>query len=286
MTAFLSRGIDLNFLSDSLSQFIVNPVYSFISSSGWWSSFLESIQPPKDISTTGHLIEYLFDYTTYLNIFYFILLCIGLFGFSIFYYYKRHPKAYYTYGNKKVHLWITAGIGLAVFLSIDLNITRMSNNDMLKTFWQWPKGEKVLNIEILAQQWMWHVRYSGQDGEFNTLDDIILPNRLVVPKNTKVVIHLTSKDVIHSLYIPNIRMKVDAIPGRITRMWFEATQTGDYDIACAEMCGIHHYLMKAKMTVYNEKDFIAWQKEANSIALASNDEKNPDSFWGWKWESE
>jgi cytochrome c oxidase subunit II len=277
----------LAFGFDRSWAFFLSNLSVSVSEKGFWSNFWENIQPPEDISTTGHLIEYLFNYTTVLNLIYFVLLCAGLFGFSLFYYYRRHPKPYFTYGNKKLHLWVTAGIGLSVFLSIDLNITRLSNDDMLNAFWKWPgKSEKVLHVEVMAQQWMWHFRYAGEDGEFNTVDDIVLPNHLVIPQDTKVLINMTSKDVIHSLYLPNFKLKVDAIPGRITRMWFEAKKTGDYEIACAEMCGIHHYLMKAKVTVHSEEGFSHWLKEANTIALATNDPKDPDSFWGWKWENE
>lgn len=290
MLEMLSRGFLLDDLVRNFLSFLSYAQKSFFHPQvGFtWKSFWDSIQPPEDISTTGHLIESLFNFTTYLNLFYFVLLCIGLFGFSILYYYKKHPKAYYTYGNKKVHLLATAGIALLVFVSIDLNITRMSNNDMVNSFWNWPtkeKGDKVLRVQVLAQQWMWHFRYAGVDEEFNTADDIVLANHLVVPQDTKVIINMTSKDVIHSLYIPNVRLKVDAVPGRVSRMWFEATKAGDYDIACAEMCGTHHYLMKAKMTVFSENDFLAWQKEADHIAIAANDTNNPESFWGWKWEN-
>jgi cytochrome c oxidase subunit 2 len=249
-------------------------------------SFWERLDPPEDISTTGHLIHHLFDLTTYLNLFYFILLCAGLFGFSFFYYHKRRPTAHFTYGNKKIHLWITAGIGLAVFLSIDMNITRISNEDMLNAFWKWPnEKENVVRVEVLAQQWMWHFRYAGKDGQFNTQDDLVSSNLLVIPENTKVIVHMTSKDVIHAFYLPNFRIKVDAVPGRVSRMWFEATKTGDYDIACAEMCGIHHYLMKAKLRIYSQKQFADWENEAHKIAVSVNNVNDPDSFWGWKWET-
>ena len=95
---------------------------------------------------------------------------------------------------------------------------------------------------------------------------------------------MISKDVIHSLYLPNARRKVDAIPGRITRIWFKLNKPGKYDIACAEMCGTHHYKMAAKMTVYSQEDYMAWLNEAQEIALAANDPERTEDFWGWKWQ--
>ena len=89
-----------------------------------WERFL----PPEDISVNGHLIDSLFNYTTVLNVFFFVLVCVGLFGFSFLYNRKRHPKPYYTYGNKKIHVIVATVIGVAVFLGVDPNITRISNN--------------------------------------------------------------------------------------------------------------------------------------------------------------
>lgn len=252
-------------------------------STSWW----ELSKPVQDISSNGHLIDELWNYTTALCVFYFILVCLGLFGFAFLYSKKRHKTPYYTYGNKKKHLLVTAFIGAAVFLSVDLNITRIANNDLLSQFWKWPdpKTEKVLTVEVLAQQWMWSFRYAGPDGQFATADDIVTTNDLRVPVNTKVLFHLTSKDVIHSFFVPSVRLKVDTIPGRITRVWWDANIPGTYDIACAEMCGTHHYMMKAQLTVYSEEDFNRWMNTSSQIAMSTNDPENADAAWGWKWEN-
>lgn len=252
-------------------------------SMSWW----EASMPVQDISTNGHLIDGLFNYTTFLAIFYFILVCAGLFGFSWLYSHKRHKTPYYTYGNKKIHLLVTAFIGAAVFLSIDLNITRMSNNDLRDAFWKWPdpQTEKVLKVQVLAQQWMWSFRYAGPDQEFNTPDDVVTVNDLRIPEKTKILFHLTSKDVIHSFFVPAVRLKVDTIPGRITRVWWDANIPGEYDIACAEMCGTHHYLMKARLTVYPEADFQRWLSTSEKIAQTTNDPDDANQRWGWKWEN-
>ncbi len=248
-------------------------------------SFWDRIQPPVDISENGHLIEWLFNYTTALNVFFFTLVCAGLFGFSYLYSKKRHPKPYYTYGNKKSHIMVATIIGVAVFLGIDMNITRISNNDFTKVFINWPdpSKEEIERIEIMAQQWAWNIRYAGRDGVFNTEDDIVTLNDLRLPVDKKVVVQLISKDVIHSFFLPNIRRKVDAMPGRISRIWFKLNKPGVYDIACAEMCGTHHYLMKGVMTVYTQEDYNNWLDQAHSIALASNDPEDADNFWGWQW---
>lgn len=247
--------------------------------------FWQAIQPPEDISTYGHLIDWLFMYTTYMNLFFFALVCIGLFGCCYLYYHKRHPIPYYTYGNKKSHIMMATAVGLAVFFAIDLNITRISNNDFTQVFLNFPDEEKedVLKIQVMGQKWAWEFRYAGADGVFNTEDDIVLINDLRLPTDRKVVFQMTSKDVIHSLFFPNARVKTDVMPGRISRMWFELTRPGQYDIVCAEMCGVYHYRMQARMTVYSPADFERWQREAERKAIEESDTLDFNRYWGWAW---
>jgi cytochrome c oxidase subunit 2 len=166
-----------------------------------------------------------------------------------------------------------------------MNITRISNNDYMNVFANFPdeKEEDVFKVQVMAQQWAWNFRYAGSDGVFNTDDDIITLNDLRLPVGKKIVFQIISKDVIHSFYLPNARLKVDAIPGRITRMWVQLNKAGSYDIACAEMCGTYHYRMQAYLTVYNEEDFAYWLAEAQGSAEIENDLDNPDLYWGWQW---
>lgn len=253
-------------------------------------SIWDRMKPPKDISIEGFgsKIDALFMYISLMDTFYFILVCIGLFGFSYLYQAKRHPKPYYTYGNKPKHLMTTLVIGLAVFFSIDSYIATTSNSDLLNTFWNWPDPAKedVLRVQVQGQQWVWNFRYPGADGQFNTLDDIVTTNDLRIPEGKKVLFQITAKDVIHSLYFPNYRIKVDAMPGRISRLWIQTRkgETGQYDIACAEMCGTYHYRMQAKLTVYSEEDYNRWNQEAREIAMVGNDPDNADNLWGWQWD--
>jgi cytochrome c oxidase subunit II len=249
-------------------------------------SLWDRMAPPEDISTNGHLITWLFNYTTYVNLLWFALLCTGLFGFSWIYSAKRHKKAVYTHGTERKHYFITAGIGVLVFLSVDMVITKVSTNDMKGVFWNFPDNDpEVVRIQVLGQQWLWNIRYAGADGEFNTGDDVITINDLRIPVGKKVLLQMTSKDVIHSFYLPNVRLKADVIPGRLGKLWFDTTKTGTFDIACAEMCGTHHYLMRGKLTVLSQEDFDRWKQETEQIAIATNDQENADLRWGWKWGS-
>lgn len=250
------------------------------------SGFWEGLKMPESIEENTHLIDWLFNYTTIMITFFFILVVAGLVGFSYLYHHKRHPKSLYTYGNKKIQILFATIVGIAVFFGIDLNIVRISNEDFTKVFINWPDEtkEEVIKVEVLAQQWMWSFRLAGKDGVFNTEDDVVTVNDLRVPVGKKVYFQITSKDVIHSFFIPNARRKVDAIPGRITKMWMKFTKEGNWNIACAEMCGTHHYAMKAYLTTYSNEDFNNWLNQSQTYSVAENDRGTEDIYWGWKWE--
>jgi cytochrome c oxidase subunit 2 len=225
--------------------------------------------------------------TTWLILFFFFFVCLGLFGFSYLYSKKRHPKALYNHGTSRKQLALVAGIGALVFIMVDMQITTISNHDFVNVFLNYPKDSdpKVVKVEVLAQQWAWNFRLAGKDGIFNTEDDIVTLNDLRLPVNTKVIFQISSKDVIHALYFPNARLKVDAMPGRISRMWYELTQPGVYDIACAEMCGTFHYRMQAKLTVYPQAEYDAWLAEMGERATHVTEQDKADLFWGWQWET-
>ena len=118
----------------------------------------------------------------------------------------------------------------------------------------------------MPQQWAWNFRYAGPDGMFNTKDDIVTFNELRVPAGHPVMLNLKAKDVIHSFYLPNFRLKQDANPGAITRSWFKALKTGNYEIACSQMCGWAHYKMKGDLIVLADADYARWMKEAEGDA--------------------
>jgi cytochrome c oxidase subunit 2 len=220
------------------------------------------------------------------NIFWFTLLCIGIFGFSFFYSAKRNKKPLYTHGTDRKHYIITAGIGVLVFLSVDMVITKISARDMREVYWKFPDAsEDIVKIQVLAQQWVWNFRYAGADGEFNTGDDVVTLNDMRIPVGKKVMLEMTSKDVIHAFFFAPVRIKADAIPGRKAKLWFDTNKVGTYQIACAEMCGTHHYLMQAKITIMPQDDFDLWKNESEKIALTTNDQESLDLRWGWKWGS-
>ncbi len=91
--------------------------------------------------------------------------------------------------------------------------------------------------------------------------------------------------MIHSFYLPNFRTKQDAVPGYTTRFWFQAVETGNFEIGCAQHCGVNHYKMRGELHVVERGEFDAWMKEAAEDAARRYDPKDTDAHWGWDWES-
>lgn len=102
---------------------------------------------------------------------------------------------------------------------------------------------------VVGKQWMWKIQHPEGNREINTFH---------VPVNRPIEVVLTSEDVIHSFFIPAFRIKRDAVPGRYTSAWFTATETGEFDIYCAEYCGAEHSLMIGKVIVMEEHEYESW----------------------------
>ncbi len=148
----------------------------------------------------------------------------------------------------------------------------------------------AFEIEVWSEQFRWTFRYPGKDGKFGRTDPKLISvenplgidkndpaskddifffageENLYIPVNKPVLVYLRSKDVLHSFYVPHLRVKQDAVPGMVTKTWFIATKKGEYEIACAELCGLGHYMMRGVMVVEDEKDVRNWLKEQLTVA--------------------
>ncbi len=238
---------------------------------------------PRDVSVNGWKIDHLIDVT---NIFVIVMLAAILTWLltAVFVWGKNH-KAVYTDGGKKA--WVfPVGLALFIFFVVDGNLFVNSTMDMHDTFDNFAKVEKdpkTVRIQLNAQQWAWNARYAGPDGQFNTKDDIVTLNDIRVPVNRPVLFQIGSRDVIHSFYLPNLRVKKDAMPGMINRTWFKAKETGQFDIACAQHCGTHHYKMKGELTILPEEEYEVWAAEASADSARRYDPKDERAHWGWEW---
>ncbi len=143
-----------------------------------------------------------------------------------------------------------------------------------------PAGAQPLEIRIAAEQFAWNIHYPGPDGVFGrttvqlisasnpigidradpaAADDLGLLNVLMLPVNRTAVIQLTSRDVIHSFTLNEMRVKQDATPGMTSRVWFTPIATGDWEIACSQLCGLGHYRMRGEYHVVDPAAWETWQ---------------------------
>ncbi|MEO2199276.1 MAG: hypothetical protein ABGY72_24765 [bacterium] len=141
-------------------------------------------------------------------------------------------------------------------------------------------------IEVTGTQFMWHARYPGPDGQFGRLrpelidsasnpigldaddrraaDDVVWTGEVYAPVDRTILIRLRSTDVIHSFFVPSLRVKQDVVPGMTPDVQFVATREGRFDIACAELCGLGHYRMQGFFNVVTDTEFDRWLREQGS----------------------
>jgi len=188
------------------------------------------------------------------------------------YRYRPDRRAEYEPENKKLEwrlTWLTS-LGVAALLAPGLLVWNQ--------FVTVPKN--AFNVEVLAYQWGWNYRLSGEDGilgktdaklvsaenpyglnlnDPNGKDDIIVQDAdLHLQIDQPVKINLRSLDVIHNFYVPQFRAKMDTLPGIVSYYWFTPTKTGKYEILCAEFCGTGHYAMRGTVLVDEKKDYNDW----------------------------
>jgi cytochrome c oxidase subunit 2 len=239
---------------------------------------------PRDISADGWRIDHLIHTTNYFVIA-LLAFMLGWMLLAVFMCGKDKEAEYDSGKNKRA--WVfPIGLAAFVFLVVDGNLFVNSTMDMHNIFDNHAKADadpNVVKIEINAHQWAWDARYAGADGKFNTKDDIITLNDIRVPVGVPVSMQLSSVDVIHALYLPNLRVKKDVVPGMINRAWFRATQTGEFEIGCAQHCGVSHYKMKGLLTVLTAEQFATWAAESSADNSRRFDPTDPNLTWGWEW---
>jgi cytochrome c oxidase subunit 2 len=242
--------------------------------------------PPLDISVDGYRSDNLFILVTYMIVALFILMVAIMVAAAIKFRASSGAKAHYDRGDTKKEAVKALVISTLIFAAVDGTLLVKSHIDISEAYWVFPEGDPdVLRVQVLAQQWAWNFRYAGKDNKFNTADDIVTLNDFRVPENKRVLCQITSKDVIHSFFLANCRIKRDANPGEITRMWFatKPNTAGEFQVTCAEMCGYAHYLMQARFVVMKPADFDRWLDESAKWSSIAFDESNKAQQWGWEW---
>ncbi|MDA8563701.1 hypothetical protein N9L06_04530 [Mariniblastus sp.] len=123
-------------------------------------------------------------------------------------------------------------------------------------------GQQTIDVPPLvlvkARQYGWEFHYAGADHKIETADDVYVENLLVVPADRDVVLKLESRDVIHSFFVPELRLKQDIVPGMSHLVWFNAKAADQLEVLCTELCGEGHYRMRARMKIVGQAKFDAW----------------------------
>ena len=214
---------------------------------------------PESASSIAPKVDQLFWAVFVITGFFFLLVQGGLLLFTLKYRAKAGRSASYIHGNPALEVIWTVIPALILLL-----LTIASQKVWVEIRSPEHRPVTTHQIEILAEQFVWNVRYPGPDGLFDTPDDISTLNQMHLPVATPVLINIRSKDVIHSFFVPEFRIKQDAVPGLPTQIWLEATRAGEFEIRCAELCGLGHYRMKGFVTTEPLADFQKWLVEAKT----------------------
>ena len=209
---------------------------------------------PENVSTFGSKIDFLFYLIYYITAVTCLLVLGTMVIFLILYRQRPGRRAQYSHGNNTLEIiWTVVPALILVVLTV-----------MSGAVWRDIRGTLPpldVQVRVIGKQFNWRIIYPGPDGRFDTADDLEKENDLIVPVNRVVRVLLGSDDVIHSFFLPHLRVKQDALPGREIPIWFEATRTGEFEIACAELCGFGHYQMKGKLKVQAADEYEDWIRE-------------------------
>jgi cytochrome c oxidase subunit 2 len=243
---------------------------------------------PRDVSLDGHVVDGVMGYLTLSTGIAFALLVLVLVVTLLFHRARRsRPHAHFTHGDGLSARLLTVAVALTLFLAIDVTLAVRATRNLRERFWNYPDGDpNALRVEVTARQWAWTFRTAGPDGRFATPDDVVTLGDLHVPVGRPVYLKLRSKDVVHSLYLPNFRTKIDAIPGSTTRLWFQAQDAGRFEIGCAQHCGVSHYKMRGWLIAAPEDAYRGWLARAETDSRLRFDPADEVAAReGWDWET-
>jgi cytochrome c oxidase subunit 2 len=225
---------------------------------------IESLVPA--LSTYAQDIDFLFDLIFCFVAFWSAVTFAAFFGLIFRFRKKPGEKARYVTGEEKYpkklityahYLVLVCDVFIVIFA------VRVWHNVKITL----PEAQST--VRVIGQQWAWTFVHPGPDGEIDTADDIAMNDELHLQVGTLYHYKLESRDVLHSFSVPVFRLKQDAIPGRVITGWFEPTGTGEHDIQCAEICGIGHGLMPARVFIETPEQHTAWLAQHAPTTVAA-----------------
>jgi cytochrome c oxidase subunit 2 len=223
----------------------------------------------RSVSKAGAEVDHLFIICSWLTGITFVGVAIAFVWFTWKYADAPGRKAVYTHGSKKLEIIWTL---IPAFILVFIAVYQLGAWADIKYRSHQPDTPPI--AEVTARQFQWISRYPGPDNRLHTADDVITVNDFHFyadeAKDEKgqptgkhvgvpTVINLRAEDVLHSFFLPSLRVKQDAVPGLTIPVWFDADVPGDYELVCAELCGWGHYKMRGKVTVHpNKAEFERW----------------------------
>ncbi|GAB4329671.1 MAG: cytochrome c oxidase subunit II [Flammeovirgaceae bacterium] len=262
----------------------------------WYSGIAKEHFLPEAASEHGKRTDFLFWVSMAVIGIAFFLTNVLLFFFPFIYQYKEGRTGYFYPHNDKLEIVWT--IIPAVVMAALVLTGWMAWSDITS-----PAPKEAVEVEIMGKQFNWQVRYGGKDGKIGKYDfrkidetnsmgmdfadarcmDDFTPREIHLPKGQPVLLKIRARDVLHSVFMPHFRVKMDAVPGMPTQFWFKPDistkemreKTGNpnfnYELACTEVCGSGHFAMRMVIIVDEPEDFQKWASEQKPWAEANQD---------------
>ena len=203
---------------------------------------------PPQVSTVAHNVDWLFNFILAISVFFFVLIVAVMVVFVIRYR-RREGVGAEASPSHNLPLEMT-WTGIPVVIVIVIFFFGFKGYLDMAT-----PPANAYEILVEGQKWKWSFSYPNG----------YIDENLHVPVNRPIQLVMSSQDVIHSLYVPAFRVKRDVVPGRYAKVWFEATEPGEYDLFCAEYCGTGHSDMLAHVIVHPPGEFEAWLEKASNF---------------------
>jgi cytochrome c oxidase subunit 2 len=204
----------------------------------------------------------------------------GAFFVYVLFRYRKgaNPRANYDGAKGK----ISKGLEVAVVIAEMILLLFYAIPAWARRVRDFPPENQATVVHVIGEQFAWNVHYPGRDGKFgrtkpelvaadnpigldktdpDAKDDITTINQLNLPVDKPVLVHLSSKDVIHSFGLYEMRVKQDAIPGMSMPVWFTPTRVGEYEITCSQLCGLGHFRMRGFVNIQSQADFDKWMAD-------------------------
>jgi cytochrome c oxidase subunit 2 len=222
---------------------------------------------PDNINPGGDVIDKLFIFILCLTGVIFVGTGLLMFAFLWRYDARRNADSVkYTHGSHSLEVvWSILPAATLLFIAI-FQMNAWAKAKVLRPMLAGPDGRQGTVddepqpplAQVTARQFEWRIQYAGIDGKIGTPDDVYTVNELHVPVRETVVLSIQSMDVLHSFFLPNLRIKQDVVPGMQQFVWFSTSREGQFDLVCAELCGWGHYKMRGRLIVQSRAAFDQW----------------------------